>query len=61
MPTAVITESSEKMASSTTICATTAQNFAPLRWVGLSLSFLQPLIKLDGRFKQQKQAAKQHN
>ena len=38
MPTAVITESREKMASSTTICATTPQNLAPLRWVGLSLS-----------------------
>ena len=39
IPTAVITESSEKMASSTTICVTTPQNFAPLRWVGLLLSF----------------------
>ncbi len=27
----------------------------------IALSFLQSLIKLDGRFKQQKQAAKQHN
>ncbi|CSP70370.1 Uncharacterised protein [Shigella sonnei] len=39
IPTAVITESSEKMASSTTICVTTPQNFAPLRCVGLLLSF----------------------
>lgn len=31
MPTAVITESSEKTASSTTICATTGQKRAPLR------------------------------
>ena len=39
IPTAVITESREKTASSTTICATTGQNFAPRRWVGFSLSF----------------------
>ncbi len=30
IPTAVMTASSEKMASSTTICATTGQNLAPL-------------------------------
>lgn len=44
------------MASSTTICATTAQNFAPLRWVGLSLSFpssrsLSSTVALNSRNK----------
>ena len=34
----MITESSEKTASSTTICVTTGQKRAPRRWVGLSLS-----------------------
>ena len=47
---------SEKIASSTTICATTAQNFAPLRWVGLSLSFpssrsLSSTVALNSRNK----------
>ncbi len=39
MPTAVITESSENTASSTTICATTGQNLAP-RFCGFSSSSL---------------------
>ena len=38
MPTAVITESSENTASSTTIWITTGQNLAPLRWLWLSWS-----------------------
>ena len=56
MPTAVMTESRENMASSTTICATTPQNLAPLRWVGLSLSFpssrsLSSIVALNSRKK----------
>lgn len=62
IPTAVITESSEKMASSTTICVTTPQNFAPLRCVGLLLSFPSSRsVQLHRGFEQQEETTKQHD
>jgi hypothetical protein len=51
MPTAVITESREKMASSTTICATTPRISRLCAGSGYRYLSFQPFVKLNGGFK----------
>ena len=58
MPTAVMTESSENTASSTTICATIGQKArAPRRRPGVGLRF-EPVVDLGGRLDQEEKAAR---
>lgn len=61
IPTAVITESSEKMASSTTIVSPPPElrTFA-LRGV-IAVFPLQPFVQLHRGFEQQKETTKQHD
>ena len=62
MPTAVITESKREDGVEHHDLRHDGPEFRPFALGGVIAVFpLQPLIKLDGRFKQQKQAAKQHN
>ncbi|MGC4084348.1 MAG: hypothetical protein QM736_20110 [Vicinamibacterales bacterium] len=60
MPTAVITESSEKTMSSSIICPMTAGTTAPL-WRSRAFLSFEPLVNFDGRLPHQEQAAAEQN